>query len=133
MVTDTIRQDAKDDTTRAILYFLGMGQSPQRILRENPDLTPEDVRAAAMEGLRALEEERAGASPRVETRAERIARVRLKHANAFAPWSQAEDMELQAEFASGSSIAALARAFGRPSGAIRRRLKKLGIDPRRNK
>jgi hypothetical protein len=126
---------AHDDTVRAILYFLGQGHSPRRILAENPDLDEEDVRAAAMEGLRALEEERAvvASAPRPESRAERIARVRLKHPNAFAPWSESEDADLQQEFANGASVAALSRAFGRPTGAIRMRLEKLGVDPRRAK
>jgi hypothetical protein len=120
-----------DDTVRAILYFLGQGQSPQQILKHYPEIAPEDVRAAAMEGLRALEEERGG--PRPESRAERIARVRLKHPQAFLPWSESEESELLAEFQNGASIAALARAFGRPAGGIRMRLEKLGVDPRRGK
>lgn len=120
------------DTTRAILYFLSQGQSPKQIIIENPDIDMEDVHAAAMEGLRALEEERAPAA-RPETREERIARVRQKHPNAFTPWMPNEDAELVAEFQHGATLAALGRAFGRPPGAIRMRLNKLGVDPRRGK
>ncbi|MFA5860918.1 MAG: DUF433 domain-containing protein [Candidatus Thermoplasmatota archaeon] len=119
------------DTVRAILYFIGQGHSPEQILAEDPDIDADDIRAAAMEGLRALEEERVPGRP--ETREERIARVRQKHPHAFLPWSPNEDAELIEEFKHGATVAALSRAFGRPSGGIRMRLDKLGIDPRRGK
>lgn len=117
------KPDTNADTHRAILYFLAEGQTTQRILKENPELTKDDIQAAASEALRALE--------LGETREARIARVRRTHAHAFEPWTAKEDVHLRFEFEAGATIAALSRAFGRPPGAIRMRLDKLGIDPRR--
>lgn len=113
------------DTTRAILYLLSEGRSPRAIVQANPGLSMLDVQAAAAEGLAALE------APRVETRDERIARVRMTHPHAFEPWSAQDDAYLKEEFAAGATIAALGRAFGRPPGAIRARLEKLGVAWRR--
>jgi hypothetical protein len=113
------------DTTRAILFFLSEGRSPRQILAEHPELAEDDIPAAAAEALRVLE--------LGETREDRIARVRRKHPHAFEPWTQGEDKQLVDEWRAGAPLAALARAFGRPSGAIRMRLEKLGEDPRRAK
>lgn len=117
-----------DETARAILYLLYEGHDVPEILDLHPTLTRDDVARAAGEGLAALE---GAAAPRVETREERVARVRQTHPNAFAPWSPDEDRRLREEFDAGAGVAALARAFGRPSGAIRMRLEKLGVPPRR--
>lgn len=111
-----------DETTRAILYLLSEGRTFDEIFELHPTLNVLDVSRAAGEGLRALEEER---TLRVETRAERIARVRETHASAFQPWSEADDALLLARWEEDASIAALSRAFGRPTGAIRMRLEKL--------
>lgn len=114
-----------DETHRAILYLLSIGETPDAILRAHPKLTREDVQAAAAEALRALE--------LGETREQRVARVRARHPHAFEPWTPDEDRALSEEFRAGATVAALSRAFGRPPGAVRMRLEKLGIDPRRAK
>lgn len=113
-----------NEMARAILYLLSTGHSPEDILRQRPDLTRDDVNAAVAEALRIVE---AG-----EPRADRVARVRRQHANAFEPWTPIEDKLLVEEFQAGASIAALGRAFKRPPGAIRMRLQKLGHEPRRS-
>lgn len=110
--------------SRAILLLLSEGRTCEDILRERPDLTRDDIRAAAAEALRIAEEG--------EPRADRVKRVRREHPHAFEPWTPIEDRMLVAEFHAGASIAALGRAFGRPPGAIRMRLQKLGIEPRRS-
>ena len=46
---------------------------------------------------------------------------------AYAPWSEAEECELARLFRAGLSLKQLARHFRRQSGAIRSRLKKLGL------
>lgn len=115
-----------DGTTLAILGLLAEGATLDDIYDDHPALTPLDVQAAASEALRALTE-----APRVETREERVARVRERHPHAFEPWTERDDAHLVAEFAHGATVAALARAFGRPPGAIRQRLEKLGVAWRR--
>lgn len=111
-----------DETSRAILYLLYEGRTFDEIFQLHPNLTVLDVSRAAGEGLRALEQE---ASLRVETRAERIARVRQTHPHAFEPWTEEEDARLALRWKEGASLAELGRAVGRPSGAIRMRLEKL--------
>lgn len=113
-----------DETSRAILYLLYEGRTFDEIFRLHPNLTVLDVSRAAGEGLRALEEE---ARTRVETRAERIARVRERHPRAFEPWSEEEDARLALRFGEGASVAELTRALGRPRGALTMRLEKLGL------
>lgn len=112
-----------DETSRAILYLLYEGRTFDEIFQLHPNLTVLDLSRAAGEGLRALEEE---AKQRVETRAERIARVRLRHPRAFQPWTEAEDARLVTRWKSREvKLAELARAMERPSGAVRMRLEKL--------
>ena len=112
-----------DETSRAILYLLYEGRTFDEIFQLHPNLTVLDVSRAAGDGLRALEEE---AQKRVETRAERIARVRQTHARAFEPWTEAEDARLLLRWKSREvKLAELARAMQRPSGAVRMRLEKL--------
>lgn len=110
-----------DDTSRAILYWLSVGRPLPDILDE-PEVTEADVRAAAAAGLAALE---TAGSARVETRAERIERLRLVWPHAFEPWTPDEDRRLAQEYAHGARVAALARAFGRPPNAVRVRLERL--------
>ena len=112
-----------DETSRAILYLLYEGRTFQEIFELHPNLTVLDVSRAAGEGLRALEEE---AKVRVETREERIARVRRTHPHAFEPWTEEEDARLVLRWRSREvGMSALAKAMGRPSGAVRMRLEKL--------
>lgn len=53
--------------------------------------------------------------------------MRATHAKAYAPWTKAEDADLDRRHAKGESIEAIAAAFGRKPGAIRSRLKKRGL------
>ena len=110
-----------DETSRAILFLLSEGRSVEEILREHPELTPDDVASAAADGLHALE---TYGQPRVETRAERVARQRLAHPRAYEPWTEEEDARLLLRWEEGARVAELARALGRQPGAVRARLEK---------
>ena len=112
-----------DETSRAVLYLLYEGRTHNEIIDLHPNLTMLDISRAAGEGLRALEEE---AKVRVETREERIMRVRQTHPHAFEPWTLEEDARLMLRWKSREvSLQALSRSFGRPSGSLRMRLEKL--------
>lgn len=54
-------------------------------------------------------------------------KTRENHPNAYLPWDAAQDVELQDLFAKNMPTAELAIAFNRTKGAIRARLKKLGL------
>lgn len=109
---------------RAILLLLSEGQTLEDILRQRPDVTRDDIRAAAAAALQLAE--------RGESRQDRIDRVRKLHPHAFEPWTEIEDKLLVDAWRDGARIPALAKTFGRPPGAIRTRLQKLGHDPRRS-
>lgn len=122
---DQAAREERGETSRAILSLLAEGRTHRQILSAHPTLSLDDIQAAAGEALRMME--------LGERREDRVARVRRRHAHAFEPWSDKEDVRLRFEFEAGASVAALSRAFGRPPGAIRMRLEKLGVDPRRGK
>jgi ATP-dependent DNA helicase PIF1 len=53
--------------------------------------------------------------------------MRATHAKAYAPWTRDEDENLKRHHQAGETVEAIAAAFGRKPGAIRSRLKKLGL------
>lgn len=59
--------------------------------------------------------------------AERLAKMRQTHPNAFKPWTQPDDEKLQDLFKNGTSVQILTELFGRHTSAIESRLKKLGL------
>ena len=104
------------DAARLLLRLLAEGQPLEEASRE---LTPEGVRAAAKLALDALK-----TRPRVESRAERIARLREKHPRAYEPWSEDEDAHLLRRFDEGARVADLSRELMRQPNAIRARLER---------
>lgn len=54
--------------------------------------------------------------------------IRKEHPRAYEKWSEDEDDQLYALHATGETIANLAEHFQRKPGAIKSRLKKLGLD-----
>ncbi|MGH9463565.1 MAG: AAA family ATPase [Vicinamibacteria bacterium] len=57
-----------------------------------------------------------------------VEEIRATYKNAYAPWTEEDDTRLEQEARSGRSIGDLARRFGRNEGAIRSRLRKLGLE-----
>ncbi|MEZ2239657.1 MAG: hypothetical protein ACBR20_19590 [Microcoleus sp.] len=56
-----------------------------------------------------------------------VEKIRQKYPRAYVKWSREEDEKLKNEYASGQKIGELAKKFQRQSGAIRLRLRKLGL------
>ena len=56
-----------------------------------------------------------------------VEEIRRQHPQAYAKWSSEDDERLKEMYAAGTTVAELARHFGRNRGAIRSRLKKLGL------
>lgn len=110
---------ARDETTRHILRMLSEGRTQEEVLRLRPELTKEDLAAAAAAALEAMEgaKERRG-----ESRQERVARLRQTHPRAYEPWTDEEDARLLRRHDEGARIAELAREMGRPPAAVRARL-----------
>ena len=61
--------------------------------------------------------------------AERLARLRTKHANAYRPWTEGDDKLLTRLFNGNISIKEISEQFGRQGSAIRSRLAHLGLIP----
>ncbi|MCY3905466.1 MAG: DNA helicase RecQ [Caldilineaceae bacterium] len=57
-----------------------------------------------------------------------VEEIRRQHPKAYAKWSSEDDERLKEMYAAGTGVAELARHFGRNTGAIRSRLRKLGLD-----
>lgn len=53
--------------------------------------------------------------------------IRRTHPRAYEPWSAEEDQRLRTQYEEGIDIPELARVFLRQQGAIRSRLKRLGL------
>ncbi|HEX2021367.1 MAG TPA: hypothetical protein VHH36_01535 [Candidatus Thermoplasmatota archaeon] len=104
--------------TRVILAYLRAGRTTDEILRE-AGVSQADIQAAAADALAALE------GGRLETREERIARVRKTHPRAFDPWHPWEEERLREAWRRGDRFSDMARALGRPPGAVRARLEKM--------
>ena len=56
-----------------------------------------------------------------------VAVIREKHKKAYQPWTEKEDKELRKKYNKGAKIPEIASHFNRTTGAIRSRLKKLGL------
>lgn len=56
-----------------------------------------------------------------------LAEIRKHYPNAYRPWSPKDDDALRTAFEKGEAMRELIRGFGRNAGAIRSRLRKLGL------
>lgn len=56
-----------------------------------------------------------------------VAQIRERYGQAYQPWTHQDDEHLRACFAAGAPIGDLADELGRQPGAIRSRLRKLGL------
>ena len=106
-------------TTRAIaiLAALAEGHSVEQLLARDHSLTHKDIMAAANLGQMA-----------VKARGHMIARAREIHPRAFEPWSDKEQDDLRGMLAQGAKPREIAEALQRNTGAIERRMKRLGLD-----
>jgi ATP-dependent DNA helicase PIF1 len=114
------------------LHLLGLNE---RALRVHPEAVAKDAefRAASELARQALgevaKEPPAPEPPRpaAATKSYDVGALRESHGNAYAPWSRDDDLKLEQRHRAGGTVAALAAEFGRKPGAIRSRLKKLGL------
>jgi len=56
-----------------------------------------------------------------------LEKVRTEHANAYRPWTREEDEKFEILRLEGKNVDELALIFGRQKGAIRSRLRKMGL------
>lgn len=73
----------------------------------------------------------AGGSPAASAprAANSVAEIRRTHAQAYQPWSRDEEDRLRAAFENGAPVRQIADTLGRKPGAIRSRMRKLGLIP----
>ncbi len=89
-------------------------------------------RATDGDAIRRLQDEfirDAGGSPdgRAPRKANSFADIRKTHAQAYQPWSRDEEDRLRAAFERGAPVKQIAESFGRKPGAIRSRMRKMGL------
>lgn len=94
----------------AILQSIADGRGYDQILLRHPELTYQDIFAAAQEALTKLNVGQTG------------------H-RAVACWTAEEDEQLARLFRRGAHLAEIGQALGRHNGAIKSRLAKLGLLP----
>jgi len=88
--------------------------------------------AAFLAACEARPPEAASGAPRVPRpsaypKSYEVAAMRETHAQAYAPWTEAEESDLKRRHHQGETVAAIADRLGRKPGAIRSRLKKLAL------
>jgi ATP-dependent DNA helicase PIF1 len=114
------------------LHLLGLNE---RALRVHPEAVEKDAefRAASETARQALRQLTKTApkfeprSPTPSTKSYDVSALRESHGNAYAPWTKDDDLKLRRRHETGDTVAAIATEFGRKPGAIRSRLKKLGL------
>jgi hypothetical protein len=107
----------------AILGLIASGHSYGQIVDGHPDVSYLDIFAAAEEALGL------GESPTQYE--ERMRQIRERYPNAYRPWTDELDRELTRRASEGADTRSLSAVFGRQPSAIRSRLTRLGIEPRR--
>ena len=113
------------DTVRFLRQFSGgLGDYTQE-RQTQPDERLEDVIGAIQAKRQEVSEK---SSPERPSTYESWLRVlEARHRRAYAPWTPNEEQELAEKYEAGESIDTLATQLGRQPGAIRLRLRKLGL------
>lgn len=104
-------------TNARVLQRLAEGSTCRQLLRENPDLSREDICKAASAALALFAEK-----VRNQTRQ---ARKKAKYTNAYQPWTTEDDDLLLAMYAENRLRIEMAEHFKRQPTAITARLDKL--------
>lgn len=71
--------------------------------------------------------ERVGSEKNATRQSFSVEKVRAEHEDAYKPWSREDDAELKRMFDRGIRIPDISARFGRTTGSIRSRLKKIGL------
>lgn len=99
-----------------------------RVLLANSKEEAETISRLSVSALKELQDEFIKrVKPQSEEKAYSVADIREVHAKAYEKWTEEDDSELAEGYKSGKKIKELANVFGRNAGAIRSRLKKLGL------
>jgi hypothetical protein len=115
------------------LYLSGINQMALRV-SEDARVIDEVLRAKAATDAKRFAPLRAQAAKRAATPApmaskggwaDKIAKMRETHPNAYRPWEPSQDDELRQGFQNGLSVKELSKALGRHEGSITMRLQKL--------
>ena len=124
-----------------VLDLIAHGYSYYQILLNHPQLTLSDIMVAARVAEQLIQELiTVNGKVMIEGNIEvtchnghlvNLTNMRRQFPRAFEPWTRAEEEDLAGQFHQGLSAAEMAALHGRKRGAIRTRLKKLGlIEPR---
>ncbi len=113
------------------LYLAGINNMALRV-SEDAKLIDEFLRRKTADDAKRLEHLRENAKKRKEKPvekkaggawADKLAKMREEHPNAYMPWNKSDDAELKQDFQNGESVKTMSGKFGRHEGSIRSRLK----------
>ncbi|MFH1687798.1 MAG: hypothetical protein ABIE70_09790 [bacterium] len=120
-----------------ILGLIARGLSYYQILLFHKDLTLTDIMVTARIAQELIEnfvdvsgELHVEGNIEVSCRGGKLrnlTEVRNLHPQAFEPWTDTEDADLRAGYKEGQSVVTLAEKHGRQRGAVKTRLRKLGL------
>jgi hypothetical protein len=129
------------------LYLLGLNEKALRVhplaVEKDAEFRTASAAASRLDAAAVAEKQRdfaataakpvptAGGAPRPRMpwtpQGSALDAMRATHAKAYAPWTRDEDGDLRRRHQAGEEVETIATAFGRKPGAIRSRLKKLGL------
>ncbi len=113
------------------LYLAGLNNMALRV-SEDAKLIDEFLRKKTADDAKRLEHLRENAKKRKESPvkkkaggawADKLAKMREEHPNAYMPWNRSDDAQLKQDFQNGESVKTMSKKFGRHEGSIRSRLK----------
>lgn len=112
------------ERSRIVLEAIAEGRSYDQIINSGSASSYPEIFQAAAKALALI----AGAPPRDSAAYHaRMEKIRAKHPRAYEAWSVKEECQLADLFTAGTGLKEIAAVLQRQPGAIRARLKKLGL------
>ncbi|MCY3977390.1 MAG: hypothetical protein OXG23_04760 [Chloroflexi bacterium] len=109
------------EKSRRILELISAGHSYEQILSLHSDYTYKDIFAAAEEALGCESSETLSPKDRLDL-------TKQEHPKAYEPWTDRQEEILKQMYKGGAPVKAIASALKRQPGAIKSRIRKLGLE-----
>ena len=124
-----LKSDRFSAKSRIVLNYIAEGHSYEQILRIHPNLTFKDIFLAAQEALEIIKKDDKGTFIPDTHKGfpNHVERIRKSHARAYELWTKKEEALLTSMFVGGAPIHAISLALKRQPGAIRSRIRRLGL------
>ena len=124
--TPTVASASVSPKTLEILRYIASGYNYEQIVELGSLTSYEAIFEACREAAERLSTTQPS-SPSPTAYQQHLKEMREKHPNAYVRWSKEADAKLTQLFEANYTVPALTKVFGRHRGAIRARLRKLGL------